>query len=152
LSDLTWLHSAVPTTHRIYPTAAAGPASIDPESPSRLVVWFADQVERLGGEPLVYLPTRRSVRDEHVLSYIVRSTAITTHTWRSLPTSTWRGGVVLAAWPDATRLASIARDSRTRALGVLVSETRDVTEWWSLAQPVPLGVHVDRLVEAQPPR
>jgi hypothetical protein len=112
---------------------------MDPDSSTRVVLWFADQVEQLGGEPLVYLPTRRSARDDDVLSYVVGSSAIVTHTWRSLSASVWQGGVVLAAWPDPALLATIAHDPRTRALCVLASEDHDMTAWQSLARPMSLG-------------
>jgi hypothetical protein len=103
------------------------------------LVWFAEQVVALGGEPLVFLPTKRSVRDDHVLAYVVGSDAITTHSWRTLTANTWEGGVVLAAWPDAPRLARIANDERTRALCVLSCDTHDLAQWQSVAQPVALS-------------
>ena len=129
----------VSTWRRDYPAAIAGPRSVDPRSATLALAWFADQVVALGGEPLVYLPTRSSVRDAHVLPYVVASAAITTHSWRTLTANTWEGGVVLAAWPDAARLSRIANDERTRALCVLSSETHDLSQWQSIARPVALS-------------
>ena len=123
---------------------------MDPHSSTRGLLWFADQVEHLGGQPLVYLPTRRSARQDHVLSYVVGSTAVVAHTWRSLPASAWQGGVVLAAWPDPARLAKIAGDPRTRALCVLASEDYDVTGWQERARPLSLGVGDERPIETDP--
>jgi hypothetical protein len=123
---------------RDYPAAIAGPRSNEASSATLALVWFADQVLALGGEPLVYLPTKSSVRDDHVLAHVVRSDAVTTHSWRTLTEDSWEGGVVLAAWPDAPRLARIANDERTRALCVLSCETHDLSQWQSVARPVAL--------------
>lgn len=123
---------------RDYPTAMTDPAAPADQAMSDAIGWFAQQVQALGGQPLLYLPQRRSAENDPQLSRLAR--AVKAETWTTLRSAGWQGGPVFAAWPDDKHLASVADHRGTTALVVLSWNAKDVAGWAAAARPRMLSV------------
>lgn len=122
---------------RDYPAAMTAPARPADEAMTDAIRWFAEQAKALGGQPLLYVPQRRSPENDPQLSRLAK--AVKTETWTTLRGSGWSGGAVFAAWPDDKHLAQIAGDRRTTALVVLSWNPQDVAGWAAAVQPLMLS-------------
>lgn len=90
------------------------------------VRWVLDQAARQGGTPLLYAPGKQNVQhDELLRAFAQRYTLMT---WKTRWGTDWRGGPVLAAWPDEKHLAEIADMTQVTALCVLAWGD-DVAAW-----------------------
>jgi hypothetical protein len=118
---------------RDIPRALTGGPGEGDQATRRAVAWLLSQAKALGGEPLFYVPGRRNVEHDDLLLRLSKS--VKTETWRTLMGSGWRGGPVLAAWPDQQKLAQIDGDRRTSALCVLTWSERDVAAWVTAHHP-----------------
>lgn len=79
--------------------------------------WVLEQAHDNGGMPLLYAPGKQNViAREPVRAFAERYPTMTP---RTRYTSDWRGGPVLAAWPDDKMLGEIGDNPRTTALCVV---------------------------------
>jgi hypothetical protein len=124
---------------RSYPKAVTGSSAAHPAEVEVAIGWFAEQAASVGGQPLVYLPGRTNVDADPRIFQLTRVPGVLTATWLTLGRSQWRGGAVLAAWPDAKHLADISGDPRTKALCVIPWLDKDVETWIRGEQPLRLG-------------
>jgi hypothetical protein len=99
--------------------------------------WIVVKARELGGQPLVFAPGRSNIRDVPLLEQFTKLPGVAVGTWRSIPE--WRGGPVLAAWPNRRKLGEIADDSRTSALVVVPWAPGELDSWIAAANPEPLG-------------
>jgi hypothetical protein len=65
-------------------------------------------------------------------------------TWRGI--KAWRGGPVLAVWPNRVKLGEIADDPRTAALCAVPWVLAELDAWQAAANPEPLGAAVAPMV------
>jgi hypothetical protein len=91
------------------------------------VVWFADRVVELGGEPLLVVPARKASLAVPEIACVSSSPVVKTLTKRRFtPSFAWTGGVLLVAWPDRALLARVLADARATAVCVLDDAGLDV--------------------------
>jgi hypothetical protein len=119
---------------REIPRAYAGSGSRDGQAARRAIGWLSEQLAATGGEPLLYVPGRQNVDADPVVKR--QSQQIATATWRTRPPSGWRGGPVIAAWPDRVHLADIDGDRRTAALCVIGWTDNDTDAWLAAFSPM----------------
>ncbi len=103
------------------------------KSVAQAVQWLLHAAERLGGQPLLYVPQRNIDGFDELLVRLSRR--VQTETWKTLWGSRWPGGAGLAAWPGRDQIAKLDADPRTRALCVLSWTEGDVTAWRAARQP-----------------
>ena len=116
-----------------YPAAYVPHGAVTAEQADGLAAkWVLERKAQLGGTILVYLPTKRVADSHPILGGLIRQRAAVEATWKTMMGTGWSGGPVIAAWPDRTHLADIAKDRRTRALCVLGWNEKD-TEGWARA-------------------
>lgn len=83
---------------------------------------------RTGGDmPLLYAPGRRNYQQYDLLNAFARQ--FQGETWKTLLNAGWRGGPVLAVWPDQKHLGQISGDRRTSALCVVAWVDAEVSAW-----------------------
>lgn len=112
--------------HHSYPTAYV----LDDHDDARKLAarWVIEQAQQVGGQPLVYSPTKRNVEYDPLLQALVREFPL--ETWQSQAwRSGWRGGPVLALWPDQKHLGLIAEKHHVTALCVVASSLEEVRGW-----------------------
>ncbi|HEY6688973.1 MAG TPA: hypothetical protein VI094_22505 [Propionibacteriaceae bacterium] len=117
-----------------YPIAVTAASGADRTAVRLAVEWLRNTTADVGGQPLVYVPNRPSLREWPILANLDGWAVVAT--WKSF--GGWSGGAVLAAWPDAKHLALIADDDRTRALCVVPWNESEVAPWIRAYHPVTL--------------
>ena len=118
---------------RTMPRALASHPADDRQSVARAVEWLLGAAQRLGGQPLLFVP-RRNI-DGFDRPLVELSKRVQTETWKTFRGCRWSGGPVLAAWPDRDHLAQLDADRRTSALCVLTWNEKDVVAWRAARQP-----------------
>jgi hypothetical protein len=93
-------------------------------------VWTWPHLRQRGGRVLLCIPQRGSVDDRSPLRAVATRPQVVTATWRTLSGTGWRGGPVVAAWPDRDVLADLAERPGVTALCVLSTPTT-----WSPSPP-----------------
>lgn len=124
---------------REYPTAVSASSSGGGDAVARAARWFLAQAQAVGGQPLLYFPSKQNLDAEPLLGRLTRERTVVTATWRTFRGVRWSGGPVLAVWPDEEHLALVADHARTRALCVIPWTEGDVTAWQRAATPERLG-------------
>jgi hypothetical protein len=110
---------------RSYPSAYISDRADDAR---RIAVrWVLEQSQLSGGQPLLYAPGKQNVQHDPLLSQFGSRYALMT--WRTRYGTTWSGGPVLAAWPDAKHLGEAADMPKVTALCVLAWLDKDVLGW-----------------------
>jgi hypothetical protein len=112
--------------HHTYPTAYV----LDDHDDARQLAarWVIEQAQQGGGQPLIYSPTKRNVEHDPLLQALVREFPL--ETWQSQAWRIdWRGGPVLALWPDQKHLGLIAERHHVVALCVVASNLEEVRGW-----------------------
>lgn len=122
---------------REIPRAYAGSSAGDRSAIPRAVRWLSEQLESVGGQPLLYVPGRQHLNADTTLEQLARR--IATATWRAQPRGGWSGGPVIAAWPDRRHLAEIDDDARTAALCVIDWSEQDTAAWLAAFSPTLLA-------------
>ena len=122
-----------------YPVAVTASSAADRNSVKAAVVWILQRAEEQDGQVLVYSPGRQNAGYDPVLSRLSQTSGVASETWQTLRRTRWRGGPVLAAWPDQKHLAEIAEDRRTSALCVVPWLEKDVDAWVRARSPQQLG-------------
>ncbi|WP_146245633.1 hypothetical protein [Curtobacterium sp. MCLR17_055] len=125
---------------RDYPAAVTVDGSKRPEDAQRHAVkWVLEQARTVGGQVLIYGPTKQNITDSNgLIGRLAAENGVVTTGWRGTIAG-WSGGPVLAAWPDRDHLAKIADDRRVRALCVVPFGTDAITAWAGAAKPQLLG-------------
>ncbi|MFQ1003660.1 hypothetical protein [Modestobacter sp. SSW1-42] len=118
---------------RTIPRALAAHPADDSRSVARAAQWLLRTAERLGGQPLLFVPRRNTDGFDGPLLEL--SERVQTESWRTFTGCRWSGGPVLAAWPDRDHLANLDADRRTSALCVLTWNEKDVAAWRAARQP-----------------
>jgi hypothetical protein len=117
---------------RAYAGAGSGSAVV-----GRAVRWLSSLAAEIGGQPLLYVPGRRNVGADPAIERL--SKQLPTSTWKTLTSTRWSGGPVLAAWPDRKHLADIDGHTRTTALCVIGWSDDDTAGWLAAYQPTLLA-------------
>jgi hypothetical protein len=121
---------------RLYPCAVTCSGSERPDEAQRTAItWIDEQVRQLGGQILLFVPTKGDLT--HVDNRITRFAArpeVTISAWKG-GIGSWEGGPALAAWPSREKLAEIAEDRRTRALCVISWNSEETAAWEQAVQP-----------------
>jgi hypothetical protein len=128
-----------------YPMAVTAASGADKTAVRLAVEWLRNTTDDVGGQPLVYVPNRPSLREWAILANLNGWAVVAT--WKSF--GAWSGGAVLAAWPDTEHLARIADDDRTRALCVVPWGESEVAAWLRAYRPVTLPPTL-KLAEPKP--
>ncbi len=118
-----------------YPMAVTVASGPDQTAFQLAVDWLRNITAEVGGQPLVYAPTRDTIRELPILAQLDGWAVVTT--WKMF-SGGWSGGAVLAAWPDAGHLAVVADDRQTRALCVVPWGESEVAAWVRAYRPVTL--------------
>ncbi|MFC8044601.1 hypothetical protein [Nocardia sp. NPDC057353] len=105
------------------------------------IAWVLHTSGEFGGVPLVFVADESRVRGSAWLRAFVADARLPVAT-APAPGRGWHGGVVLAAWPRAEQLATIAADPRTRGLCVVPDDVAEVGVWAESAHPHLLGTAV----------
>jgi hypothetical protein len=129
---------------RNYPSAVTADAEHGDRGLKDGLTWLVNQVNELGGQPLVFAPGMSNVRDVPLLAQFAKVQGVAVGTWRGI--REWRGGPVLAAWPNRVKLGEIADDRRTTALCVVPWAPGELDAWQAAANPEVLGPAVARIV------
>jgi hypothetical protein len=87
---------------------------------------------------LIYGPGKRNLENHEVLGQLIRDPRFAVGTWRGT-ISGWRGGPVLAAWPNREKLAQVADDRRTTALCLVPWAEGENDAWQAAQSPELLG-------------
>lgn len=119
-----------------YPVALALPA--EDSGTADAIAWLLHTSAGVGGTPLVLLADRQRLRGDRWLRAFVDDAHLPLAT-SVLPEPGWSGGVVLAAWPTAERLATVAADPRVRGLCVVAGDPGAVDVWVRTTRPHLLG-------------
>lgn len=83
------------------------------------MAWVEAEVERAGGQILLFRPSKDVLKDQHPrLDQLLRRTGAGDASWK-VASRTWAGGPVIAAWPDLEHLGKIGDKRRVTALCVL---------------------------------
>lgn len=124
---------------RTYPTAITVNGATHQELSHELAVqWTLEQHARVGGRILLLIPNKGTFHNMNtLLTEFAKLEAVTVDTLRG--GLAWRGGTVLAAWPNRETLATIADDSRVKALCVIPWLEQDTRAWEIAATPERLG-------------
>lgn len=119
-----------------YPVAMTAPGKDSVVADA--IAWVLHTSSESGGIPLVFVADESRVRASAWLRAFVADAGLPVAT-APAPDPDWRGGVVLAAWPRAEQLATIAVDPRTRGLCVVPDDIAEVGVWADAAHPHRLG-------------
>lgn len=124
---------------RTYPNAITVNGAENPDLSHELAIrWILEQHESLGGQILLLIPHKGSFQSTNtLLTELAKLTFVTVDTLRG--GLTWRGGVVLAAWPKREDLATIAENPRVKALCVIPWLEDDTRAWEIAVSPERLG-------------
>lgn len=98
-------------------------------------------------KPLIYLPKtdeKLSKIDNDLFAFSKDKDTFVS-SWRGLGRSKWKGGPVLALWPDDNHIATIADDPRTTAICVIPNKDYDISGWCYGAKPHMLGTTENEL-------
>ncbi|MFC8527143.1 hypothetical protein [Nocardia sp. NPDC057227] len=119
-----------------YPVAITAPGKDSVVADA--IAWVLHASREFGGIPLVFVADEARVRTSAWLRAFVADARLPVAT-APAPDRNWHGGVVLAAWPQAEQLATIAADPRTRGLCVVPDDIAEVGVWAKAAHPHLLG-------------
>lgn len=122
-----------------YPTAYTADNLTPDDADAWAAAWVLKQQELLGGQILIVTPLVRMPAQHPILEALVKTTGATTSSQRSLSRTSWRGGPLLAAWPDRRALSEIIGDHRITALCVLTWSERDFHSWAAATRAHRLG-------------
>lgn len=121
---------------RQQPTAiTCNGAKYPEESRSSALQWAARQVKKLGGKPLVYVPSKGVLSEYDALSDAIRRYSFSTQTFKQYAPTGWPGGPVIALAPDAKHLFKIDSEPQSTALCVIPWLEEDTRAWELLHDP-----------------
>ncbi|MEV7962386.1 hypothetical protein [Oerskovia paurometabola] len=124
---------------KTYPTAYTADRLDPDQADTWAAAWVLAQQEVTGGQILILTPRVRMPAGHPILERLLQHHGAVQASERALPRTSWRGGPVLAAWPDRKTLAEFVDDDRTTALCVLTWNESDFRAWAVATGALQLG-------------
>lgn len=101
------------------------------------VNWLRDWTAEHGGVPLIITPGREP--ESRVLQAAPQAAGFTRQTFRTMLSSPWQGGAVLAVWADDKVLGRIDYDYQVKAVCAVLDSFTHAPLWLKARQPTEIG-------------